>query len=45
MDFMTDLEQSAAGLHELFRALIQAGFTEAQALEIVKAGVAGSMKG
>jgi hypothetical protein len=30
-----DIRQAAIGLHEIFTALIDAGFTEAQALTIV----------
>jgi hypothetical protein len=34
-DPLTELAKAAAQLHELFRAYVEAGFTEEQALRIV----------
>lgn len=33
--FMTNLEQAAVGIHEMFAAFVASGFTEDQALAIV----------
>jgi hypothetical protein len=44
-DPITDLAASAAQLHELFLAYVQAGFTEAQAMELVKTTLATAIGG
>ena len=33
------LDEAAAAMHEMYEAYIRAGFTEAQALELVKAAI------
>ncbi|PSK48011.1 hypothetical protein B0E38_06488 [Streptomyces sp. 111WW2] len=40
-DPITKLATAAVSLHELYTSLIAAGFTEAQAMEIVKAALVG----
>lgn len=44
-DPMTPLAQSASQMHELYLQYVAAGFTEAQALELVKAVIIGSLGG
>lgn len=41
-DPLTDLAASAAQLHEAFEAFVAAGFTEAQAMQMVCAIITGS---
>lgn len=40
---LTNLEQMAAAHHEIFIAYVNAGFTNKQALELVKAGIESAM--
>lgn len=40
-DPMTELAQGAAQTHELYTAYVKAGFTEAQAMQIICALIAG----
>jgi hypothetical protein len=40
-DFLTPLAQGAAQLRELFEAYVAAGFTERQALQLLKALIRG----
>jgi hypothetical protein len=44
-DPITQLAAAAVQLHELYEAYLSAGFTEAQALELVKATLAASVGG
>ena len=37
--FITPIQGSALQLHELFQSLVAAGFTEEQALELLKATI------
>jgi len=34
-EFLTDLQQGAVALHELYKSLIGAGFTEREALRLI----------
>lgn len=34
---LTQLQEGAAQLHEIFRAYVRAGFTEAQSLQLIQA--------
>lgn len=42
-DPITQLAAAAAQLHELYTAYLEAGFTEAQAFELTKAILTGSL--
>lgn len=44
-DPITALAEGAAQLHELYTAHVNAGFTEAQAMQIVLAIITGGMRG